>query len=406
MLSRARTIYLISPQRWDAPPVSKHHYARRLAAHGHRVYFIEPPRRDVRGITLTPGPHPGLTRVTYATLTPYRLKFHARPLFDALMRLEARRLRRAIGVAPDIVWDFDNAYQFASLAPFGARLAVFHPVDDLPPGRRGTKGAHLVLANAPRYLARLRLAASRAPAAARAPAHAVIPHGLAEPFIARAKAVCDDPAAAGHPVPDGERPPVVAMVGNLARPGIDWAAIDAMARRLPATRFVMVGPHGGDATTGAGAGDGPPDAVRARPNVVFAGAMSSAAILHLARRVDVWLMAYDGTRDRDGATNPHKLLEYLATGKAVVSNWVEAYAGRDLVAMPPTLDNTPLPDLLAATLGRLAVVDAPAERIRRAAFTLSFSYDAHLARIGRLMAEACPRDEARSAIGGVVSERS
>ena len=38
-----KRILIISPEPWDHIPVSKHHYARKLAKLGNRVYFLNPP---------------------------------------------------------------------------------------------------------------------------------------------------------------------------------------------------------------------------------------------------------------------------------------------------------------------------------------------------------------------------
>lgn len=389
MLDRPATIYLNSPQVWSALKVSKHHYARALAARGHTVYFIEPPGAggSARPV-VSAGPCNGLAVVNYRTFFPYALKFHARAVFDTLMRRQARRIVRAIGRAPDIVWDFDNAGQYADLSAFGDAFRIFHPVDDLAPGARSAKSADIVVSNAQRYLDRL----VSPPRFAR-----VVGHGLTAEFIDRARAIAADPAAAGPPG-DPDRP-LVAYVGNLEHPGIDWPAIEAMTARASQARFMMIGPFGERPDAG------PPASLRARANVEFTGPRSSAQILTTALGVDVWLMAYDPSRDVNGGTNPHKLLEYLATGKAIVSNWAEAYAGTDLVTMPRTPDNATLPDLLADTLGRLESVNALAERRRRAAHTLAFSYDAHLAAIDALAEEARAYGRAKGGAPGASGAR-
>lgn len=227
MLEVARKILLISPQIWDASKVSKHHYARELTALGHSVYFVEPPKTDgYFAPVLRDGPHSGLKIVSYGVFFPYALKFHARPLFNILMRFQARKLVRAIGGPPDIVWDFDNSYQFSDLRVFDAEFSIFHPVDDLPPGVAKSKHADLILSNAQRYIDRLEPS----------PEHAeVIDHGLSKGFIDRARAIAKDPETAGRSTLDTSGC-TIGYVGNLDRPGIDWDIIDEISRRLPMSR--------------------------------------------------------------------------------------------------------------------------------------------------------------------------
>ncbi|MEM9354943.1 MAG: hypothetical protein AAGB04_01900 [Pseudomonadota bacterium] len=370
MLERPRVILLISPQPWNASKVSKHHYARELAIRGHTIYFIEPPgpmtRRPPR---IVQGPYDTLFIVTYGTFFPYRLKFYARSIFEKLMRHQARLLLTAIGREPDIVWDFDNAYQYNDLRAFGSTFKVFHPVDNLPIGTATSKHADVVFSNAQRYIDRLK----PPPRIAR-----VIDHGLSEEFIAYARSVAEDPTAGGKCYTNKGDTPLIAYVGNLDRPGIDWATIEAAAKNAPGARIMMIGPYGRY-------GRGPPTSAFTCDNIEFTGPKTADEILDIAHNVDVWLMAYDRHRDVDGGTNPHKLLEYLATGKIVVSNWAEAYAENDLLVMPPTPDNAPLPALVADTLANLDKLNAPANRARRAAYTLGFSYAAHLKAIDATM---------------------
>lgn len=349
--------------------MSKHHYASTLASSGHSVYFIEPPNSsaEVQPV-VRDGPYPGLSVVTYKTYFPYALKFHLRPVFDALMRVQAKRLVDAIGVKPDVIWDFDNSYQFKDLRVFGAKLSIFHPVDDLPNGKATSKHADLVLSNAQRYINRL----EPKPVVSR-----VIEHGLSDAFIKHARKIVFEPAGHGQRARSNSRP-VVGYVGNLDRPGIDWKTIELAAERLPHVRFVFIGPF-------KVISDGPPKSVIERENIEFVGKKTSSEILQLSHGIDVWWMVYDRSRDIDGGTNPHKLLEYLATGSVVVSNWTEAYAEKDLVIMPPSQDNEGLPALLENTLGNLATVNSREERARRASYTLEFSYSSHLDTVADLM---------------------
>ena len=140
-----RRVLQISPQPWDGIKVSKHHYAAEMAALGAQVYFLEPPNTG-RGAGVTVSSvAPGISVVRYKTFFPYALKFRSRGLFNLLMRRQAHLIRRAIGKPIDLVWDFDNAYQFSDVRVFGAPRAIFHLMDAAVAGMKGDKNADIVL---------------------------------------------------------------------------------------------------------------------------------------------------------------------------------------------------------------------------------------------------------------------
>lgn len=371
-----RTIVIVSPQPWDGIPVSKHHYAQELAGLGHRVVFVDPPVQDggLSGIRLAPGGIPGIEVLRYRPAFPYALKFHARPLFNHLMGRQARRIAAAVGGAPDIVWDFDNAYTTADLRAFGARTALFHPVDDIEPRRNGDKHADIVLAVAQRFLDKI--------TPKRVPMH-VIPHGLAHGYEALASRVQINPAAPER----ANRSLCVGFVGNLDRSDIDWPTLSRMVEANPAVTFRFIGPltPGAIKATPHGAAYA---AVHGAANARLEGRKKPEEIIARAADVDVWLLIYDPEANANAATNSHKLLEYLATGGPVVSHRVEAYVGNDLVAMPQTSSNRDLPQILARVLADLDALNTPELRTRRAAFALGHTYQAQLKRISAHLDEA------------------
>lgn len=366
-----KNVLIISPQLWTHNRVSKHHYAELLARQGHRVYFLEPPRPNGAGrIEINESPVPNLFVISYATWFPYHLKFKSRWLFQLLMRRQAELILAEMDQKPDLVWDFDNAYQYSDLRVFNAKLNVFHPVDNLPKDIVSSKFADVVFSNAQRYLDRM----SSLPKFSK-----VIQHGVTREFLSRANEVSK---GRDHLFSIGAGDVVkVGYVGNLKRPGIDWRIIRESCESFPDVQFVFVGPSE-DRENDGQAG------VKRCGNTSFVGPKTTEEILEMSRDIDIWFMAYDRARDIDGGTNPHKLLEYLATGKVVVTNWVESYCDSDLIIMPPTSSNAGLPGLLGRVISELHVFNAPEERARRARFTLGLGYDAHIIEIHKVLSAA------------------
>lgn len=363
-----RTIFVISPQPWDGFRVSKHHYASLLAEKGHRVFFFNPPRLDgISGrIDISPTDIAGVSQVAYRTFFPYRLKFRFRPVFNRLMRLQARRLLRATGGAPDIVWDFDNAFQFADLSVFGAKFAIFHPVDSLP-GARSHKNADVVLSVSPLFIERTGITPEYG--------H-VIPHGLGPDYAAYGRRQLAERAYAG---PAGRRPRV-GYVGNLNHVGVDWRTLLVVIRENPGIDFVFFGPYSAPAV--------PVEDLRACPNCDLRGARPAREILREADGFDAWLICYDRTLTADGAINSHKILEYLATGKTVIANRIDSYVDSPLIAMCDDERNRDYPALFRKVMTSLHKWNDDAKRDARIGFALDHQYSRHLATIAHILRDA------------------
>lgn len=359
-MSKQPLAFVISPQPWAGFHVSKHHYAIALADRGWRVVFIDPPTHlgTAGGIETTDTEVPGIMSLRYQTAFPYRIKFRARWLFDVLMRRQARRLVAAAG-QPDLVWDFDNAYQFRDLRAFGAKASLFHLVDDVGVQGLGTKQSD--------HLFYLHPSFAMHTGGAALPDHH-IGHGLGRMHETAARST-----DFGTPNPDR---PHIGFVGNLAAAWIDWQAIDTMLTRHPEARFTFWGP--------------PPEArgpdtalarILAHPNAAFPGLTPPAQILAEAPGIDVWLVPFVADTLLGGPLNSHKILEYLSTGKAVVMTWLEAYDGNPLVHMLPDRHSTGLADLMARVLAHLDSANAPEAMAARRAFALERSYDRHLEQV-------------------------
>lgn len=348
--------YVISPQPWNGFQVSKHHYARALAQRGWRVIFVDPPTDlgAAKQIEIGETEVAGISSLKYQTFFPYWLKFRSRLLFDLLMRRQAQQIVHAAG-KPDLVWDFDNAYQFRDLRSFGADLTLFHLVDDVSRHDLGDKRADHFF-----YLHR-----SFCDHAGGTPdTDHEIGHGIGNVHVELARMAVDLPRKHG--------PPHVGFVGNLAAPWLDWDAVAEMVRRHPEARFTLWGPL-------PTVGIGPVlQALIDHPATQFPGLTQPKLIVEVAETVDVWLLPFRTEKLLGGPLNSHKVLEYLATGRAVVMNWLEAYDGNPLVHMPPRKGSAGLPDLLDRVLACLDKVNAPDMAARRRTYALEHSYNGHI----------------------------
>ncbi len=371
-----KTVLLISPQPWDHIPVSKHHYALELASRGNRVFFLERPdpgRPCAPTVTRLPD-HPGVAIVRYRPWIPSAVRYHAARVLGGLLRREVRGILRALPAPPDVVWCFDpNA--FPDLAAFGAPLTIYHPVDRLERRHQVAvaRSADLVLSVSPEILASVD--------GAGVPTR-FVHHGLAPPFAALARA-----GLKTTPSPRAPGPLRVGYAGNLVRPAIDRTAIRAMVEAHPAVEFHFWGPR---TPTPLERPRADPDAIafpgelERHRNARFHGALPPSRLASALQRMDCLLLAYDRDRQYD-RSNAHKILEYLSTGRVIVSSRIALYAGEpDLVRMPER-DDGPLSALLPETLDALPRLNDPGLQDRRRRLALEHTYTRQLDRIDAIV---------------------
>jgi glycosyltransferase involved in cell wall biosynthesis len=300
---RNRTIFLISPEAWDFIFVSKHHYAIELAARGNKVFFINPPKLDVPGgmiISPVPG-QTGLHVVDYRT--PVR---GVRFLPTFLMRWVDRRLlnkvERLANVRFDVIWSFENS-RFFDLRFAGKEVTkiyfqvdedqAFHPVT-------ASRTADCVLAINHQILDMIGPNNKRS---------YLIPHSFQGNLSEESAKVL----SGEYTYTRSAGPLKAYYVGNLDHGHIDIDLFEKLIAQNTEVNFKLVGPYDHSKAFY--------NRISRFPNVVFEGKVPFQKIPDLLSESDVLIIVYD---DRFTQSS-HKLLEYLASGKAIVSTYMKEY---------------------------------------------------------------------------------
>jgi glycosyltransferase involved in cell wall biosynthesis len=377
MLFRDKAILVISPQPWEHIAISKHHYALELARRGNRVFFLEPPDASLsEAVRLRTAPESAaVTVVSYRPCFPFVLRFHARPVFDRLMRWQISRLLRAIGEPLDVVWCFDFNL-FSDLRAFGAPVKIYHPVDPVqsPHQVRPAASADLVLGVSEEILSRFE--GLGVPIAC-------LGHGLASDFVD-----AYDNARHEHRAGNHGPGPHVGYFGRLTRPPLNRALLREMIARSPAATFHFWGPY----TMTAEAAASFPDIaefiefLKEHPRVRLHGTRTPAELAREIQHMDAFVLTYALHPTESDRSNSHKILEYLSTGKAVVASRFSAYDDHpDILTMPEDDDDRRVPELLRETLDNLGECNAPERCEQRRRFALAHTYARHLERIEALL---------------------
>ncbi len=371
-LLTGKTILILSPQSWGIMLLSKHHYAIELAKANNTVYFLNPPndiKKGKRFLIRPSGIHENLFLVDHRLNFPFILKFHALGIFHFFMRMHLRKLLQFIGRPIDIVWSFDigNVYPFRFFPANAYR--IFHPVDE-PLAKiaiDSAAGAHIIFSVTREILNKYR--------------HLEIPlyfinHGLAEEFVSEENKM-DKQADAIH----------VGFSGNLLRDDLDRDTLIRILEQNPLIHFEFWGSYKNEhSNIGTASGELQHSFInrlKSMPNVKLHGPVNANILAGEFLRMDAFLICYDVQRDQSKGTNYHKIMEFLSTGKIIISNNITTYGGMpDLIQMvEERSSNKELPALFKMVMERIGEHNSPEKTNNRIAFARDNLYSKQLKRI-------------------------
>ncbi|MEM6460766.1 MAG: glycosyltransferase [Pseudomonadota bacterium] len=356
-------VLIISPEPWDGLFVSKHHYAIELARRGHSVFFFGPPTETNEleveyakwhglqiGVVNSPPVLPGIRYLP----PPMRNRFEAR----WLKNLEHKTNQRV-----DVVWLFENS-RFFDLRFAGERLKIYQQVDidqDFQP-MIAARTSDLTIAIS-RPISRLLVAEANKLIR--------VTHGYS--------------AMATTPLPESELEQRFSdfcsnavFTGNLDRTYLDVPLLADLVKGYPETRFHFVGNYTeGRHLHGAVAG---------LENVLFWGRRPAEKLPSILKRADILLVASLADEHLEQLANPHKIMEYLASGKVILATRTLEYEDTpDLVC---TANNrAEFLDRFREIIGNLEHWNAPERMETRRAFAADNTYAHQVDRIAAALGE-------------------
>jgi glycosyltransferase involved in cell wall biosynthesis len=361
---KGKRILLVSPQPWDHIPISKHHYAQVLGE-TNKVYFLQPPDWSLpRGVRrLHPCSAKGVEVVQWRPLTPRWLRFHAFALYARLIRLDAKRISEFIGNEIDVVWCFDFN-TFPDLRAFGAGFTIFHPVDPLSSPRHVAIGhtANLILGVSQKILDAFEGKGIVAP-------RVVVNHGIGHEFETLARSPAP-PSKGGGAVRCG-------YFGNLDRSIINVDLLARIARENPSVEFHFWGPAREDGSIRA--------TLSHTPNCHFHGTVDKQELARAASKMDCFVIAYVHDSAQSDRSNAHKLLEYFATGRVIVSTRMECYREPGLMEMSRAADDSDFPEVFASVVRNIEAYNNPELMAARMKVAGAYTYEGNVASIDALI---------------------
>lgn len=289
-------ILIISPEPWDGRFVSKHHYAYELALRGNDVVFYGPPEVNAK-FTYEDVENPnGRIRILHAPKAAPGLRMIPPFIRRLIERNWLGKVEKALDVEIDVIWNFENS-RFFDMGFAGERLKIYQQVDlnqDFNPSKAAAT-ADLAIAISDPIEKRIKPFARN---------FFRLTHGYAK---GESGIRLDDEIMQGFSTASVN----AMLVGNLNIKYLDIELIVKLIFGNPSVFFHFVGDYL--------PGQGLHRALASASNVRFWGLQDARLIPSFLELSDILLVCYLADSHLEQLANPHKIIEYLASGKCVLA---------------------------------------------------------------------------------------
>lgn len=367
-----KKVLIFSPQPWSYLYISKHHYARLLAAEN-TVYFVTAPILGSKSDATWNRPEPGknLEVLHFSLGIPERVKFYFPFLYKKFFKNKIRKILKQKGVVPDICIDFGCFSEFDDLDFIDAPRKIFFPVDDKAFLNGDNRGCGLVVSVSQNIVDKYWAAGKQA---------YFINHGLSEEFASLGNSSLQNLSYSPG------RPLRIGFAGNIFSTFMDFDVMERIITEHPGIVFDLFGSMKHD--------DRNPQHVKwnkfihESPNIKLWGQVTPADLALEYSKLDGFLLCYKPDYINYHAENSHKILEYLSAGKVLVSTYVSIYKNLGLICMSEKDRNDDLPAMFTAAINELGIWNAEDQLRARILYALDNTYVRQLERINNLLMES------------------
>ncbi len=346
----SKVILIVSPEPWDHIFVSKHHYASILSKMGNSVFFLEP-SGDIDHIQKAND---------YLWIIRQARRFkgirYLPIVFQGLLfKMQFRSIERKISRKIDIIWNFDPS-RFFQLSNLRGILKIAHIVDLNQVFQRHIlcRTSDVVLCSS--HLLKRELSKFNSNTF-------FIHHGYNLVNLRRKKY---------H-----NKRVQAYYIGNLSYRYLDWDTILETVIQNPEVDFHFIGPQKVGANQNS-----PPSKILGLGNAKFYLPIPANEIPIKLQCADLLFLVYrEDSRSQMG--NPHKMMEYLGSGKPIISTYTQEFSNLDYIEMVENNDEFPSKfHNLAQNIKQQTKKELENKRIQ---FAMDNSYEKQILRIEALI---------------------
>ena len=363
MILEGKKILIFSPQPWNHISVSKHHYALELSKKNDVFFFSAPvgfgfstKSKNINNRLKVFEYH-----IPFLKLLRFKLEgFYIRTTVLVLGKI----IKRKIGLI-DLCIDFGCDRFIRDLDFLNAKKKIYFRVDDSPNFKPSYRGANILLSVSMNIVEKFAL-------------HQIqchyINHGLAEAFIRLSEGT--ENIIAKNSIDAG-------YSGNILIPHLDREMIIRTIVENRNVTFHFFGVVRDEKMT-----DNQRQwilALKSQPNVVLHGVLDTEKLVSKFQQIDIFLLCYNSEGNTYHSDNSHKILEYLSTGKVIVSSWIRHYSNLDLFPMCQENVNRDFPNLFRQILMNLNHYNNKEFTEKRIKYAKENSYKNHIQKISTLL---------------------
>lgn len=353
MKIEGKNILLISPEPWDHLFVSKHHYAIHLGKKMNKVFFLNPPSASESVISTE---YENVFFVDYKGF-PRGLRFYPLFLRKSLIRKKFNELQKKCDVTFDLVWSFDSSVFFDFSALPKSVLKICHIVDLNQDFQLQKAASTADYCFCPSEVLKKKLT--------------VFNHKTLK--INHGYAVRELPSPSQVDLPGRNRIKVF-YGGNLDIHYIDWDIVRKIVTKHSDVDFWFAGSKSESNSNVL--------ALAEFSNFHCLGKLNRNDLATYLQFADVMLLIYRADEFREQLANPHKAMEYLATGKVLVATYtdeLQLLCEEKLICMSNV--NAEFSSLFDSVLRNLLEWNSPEKAEKRKLFALENTYDKQIEKI-------------------------
>ncbi len=357
-----KIILIISTEPWSHIFVSKHHYAIQLAARDNKVYFLNPPNKKYRHITLISTEYQNVFELNYNGFIK-GIRFLPRFLQQKIIYNKLKKIEKVFRSQVDIVWSFDNSV-FFDFKAFPSRIFTINHIVDLNQDfefERASSTASICIGNTRQIVDKLTKNNSNT---------YFINHGFNKVDLGEQVTL------------PGENKVKAMYAGNLDIPYLDWETLGKIFSEHPNIDFILAGNMRKTKSQ------------LEFSNVYHIGVLPSNALPAYYATSDLLILCYKAKEHSDQLANPHKMMEYLGSGKPIVASYTEEYiklAQDGLIAMA-NIDGD-LNEMFSHVFKNIKNWSTEKLKSKRQSFALDNTYEKQLDRIEMLISSAINRSK-------------